>query len=141
MTTKGHCLCKKTTWEYAGEQTWACYCHCDACRRNCAAPVVAWLGVPLKNFQWTGDVPKTYASSPGVFRHFCNTCGTPMALEADHYEDGINLYAATLEEPSKFKPSFHLNYESQLPWFALHDDLTKYDGTLLEAPNDLSDYK
>ena len=70
MTTKGHCLCKKTTWEYAGEQTWACYCHCDACRRNCAAPVVAWLGVPLKISNGQVMYPRPMQAPPaclGIF--------------------------------------------------------------------------
>lgn len=141
MTTKGHCLCKKTTWEYEGEVTWACYCHCDDCRRNCSAPVVAWLGVPLKNFTWSGATPKTYESSEGVWRHFCDTCGTPMGFEAAHYAGGMHLYAATLEDPADFKPTFHVNYESKLPWLEMEDDLIKYEGTLLHAPEDLSDYQ
>ena len=128
-------------WEFEGEVTWACYCHCDDCRRNCAAPVVAWLGVPLKNFKWLGETLGTYQSSNGVRRHFCQRCGSPIGFEADHYPGGMHLYAASLEEPAEFKPTFHVNYESKLPWLAMHDDLEKYEGTLLHAPRDLSDYK
>lgn len=140
MATQGYCFCRKTTWEYEGEVTWACYCHCDDCRRNCAAPVVAWLGVPLKNFSWTGQKPKTLESSPGVFRHFCENCGTPVGFEAKHYPGGMHLYAATLADPKDFKPEFHVNYESKLPWLEMQDDLPKYEGTLLHAPDDLRDY-
>ena len=140
MTTKGHCLCGETSWEYEGTDTWSCYCHCDDCRRNCAAPVVAWLGVPLKNFKWQGRTPGTYETSDGVHRHFCGNCGSPVGFEADHYPGGMHLYAASLEKPEDFKPTFHVNYESKLPWLEMHDDLTKYNGTLLESPKDLSDY-
>lgn len=140
MTTYGHCLCKKTCWSFEGDITWSCYCHCDDCRRNCAAPVVAWLGVPLKNFEWTGDAPKTYESSKGVWRHFCGTCGSPLGFEAAHYPGGMHLYAASLENPEDFKPTFHVNHISKLDWLPLEDDLTKYDSTLLHAPEDLSDY-
>ena len=141
VATRGHCLCGNTAWEYEGEATWACYCHCDDCRRNCAAPVVAWIGVPLRNFRWCGDTPKTFASSKGVSRHFCETCGTPMAFEAEHYSGGMHLYAATLDDPTQFEPTFHVNYESKLPWLKMEDDLKKYAGTLLHAPEDLSDYQ
>ena len=141
MVTRGYCLCKETTWEYRGEVTWACYCHCDDCRRNCAAPVVAWIGVPLKNFSWTGVSPSTYESSKGVFRHFCGKCGSPMGFEADHYAGGMHLYAASLQDPGDFKPTFHVNYESKLPWLEMQDELKKYEGTLLHAPEDLSDYQ
>lgn len=141
MTTRGYCLCRKTSWAFEGEITWACYCHCDDCRRNCAAPVVAWLGVPLKHFKWTGQTPGSYQTSDGVRRHFCTHCGSPIGFEADHYAGGMHLYAASLENPQNFKPAFHVNYESKLPWLELHDDLTRYNGTLLHSPEDLSDYQ
>lgn len=141
MSTKGHCLCGKTTWEFTGEVTWACYCHCDDCRRNCAAPFVAWLGVPLRKFNWTGDTPRTLESSKGVFRHFCGHCGSPLGFEAHHYAGGMHLYAASMEKPEDFHPAFHVNYQSKLPWLKIDDDLTKYDGTLLHVPEELNAYE
>ena len=141
MTTRGHCLCGRTRWAFSGEVTWACYCHCDDCRRNCAAPVVAWLGVPARHFSWNGDVPETLESSECVYRHFCRTCGSPLGFEADHYRGGMHLYAASLEKPEEFAPSFHVDHQSKLPWLQMNDDLPKYDGTLLHAPEDLSDYE
>ncbi|MEM8820063.1 MAG: GFA family protein [Pseudomonadota bacterium] len=140
MTTRGHCLCKRTRWAFEGEPTWACFCHCDDCRRNCAAPVVGWLGVPIKRFRWCGDRPKTFESSKGVFRHFCATCGSPIGFEADHYPGGMHLYAASMERPETFKPTFHVNYQSKLPWLEMNDDLTKYDGTLLHTPQNPGGY-
>jgi len=134
MTTRGFCFCRRTSWEFEGYITWSCYCHCDDCRRNCAAPVVGWIGVPVKNFKWTGDVPKTLNSSKGVYRHSCATCGTPIGFEADHYPGDMELYAATLKHPEDFKPEFHLNYESKLSWLTLEDDLPKYNGNLAENP-------
>ena len=140
MATSGFCLCKRTSWVYYGDQTWACFCHCDDCRRNCGAPVVAWLDVPLENFDWTGEKPSTFESSKGVYRHFCSTCGSPIGFEADHYPSGMHLYAASLEQPEKFKPTFHVNSQSRLPWLQLTDELEKFDGTLLHSPNDPDGY-
>ncbi|PSL20978.1 GFA family protein [Shimia abyssi] len=141
MEKTGRCLCGQTRFAFEGEVTWACYCHCDDCRRNCAAPVVAWLGLPEKAFRWVGDDVRTYESSPRVRRHFCATCGTPMGFEADHYAGGMHLYAATLDDPREFKPEFHVNFQSKLPWLKVQDDLPKYEGTLLHAPEDLSTYE
>lgn len=134
MGTRGYCLCKKTSWVYQEDQTWACYCHCDDCRRNCAAPIVAWLGVPTKNFEWTGDTPRAYESFQGVLRHFCGTCGSPMGFEADHYPGFINLYAGSLEHPENFQPTFHVNMQCKLPWLQMADDLEAFEGTILNAP-------
>ena len=139
-TTAGHCLCKATRWEFFGDRTWECYCHCYDYRRNCGALVVAWIGVPVKNFRWVGDKPKSYESSLGVFRHFCGTCGSPIGFEADHYAGGMHLYAASLENPADFSPTFHVNHGSKLPWLRLVDDHGKYDDTLLHSEKDLSDY-
>ena len=140
MTTTGRCFCGATRWAFEGEVTWACYCHCDDCRRNCAAPVTAWLGVPARNFSWTGAPPKTRESAKGVRRHFCETCGTPMAFEADHYDGGMHLYAASLDDPTVFQPTFHVFYGQKLPWLPMDDDLAKYEGSLLSTPEDLSAY-
>ncbi|WP_240514075.1 GFA family protein [Paramylibacter kogurei] len=123
---KGHCFCGQTRWEYSGDETWSCYCHCDDCRRTCGAPVTAFIGVPIDRFRWTGKSPKRYQSSFGVLRHFCETCGSPMAFDAEHYPGEIHLYAASLENPADFKPLFHVHYDSKLPWLHLTDDLPKY---------------
>ncbi|MEL6280358.1 MAG: GFA family protein [Pseudomonadota bacterium] len=140
MTTRGHCFCGRTRWEFEGAPTWSCYCHCDDCRRNCAAPIVAWLGVPVRRFRWLGAAPQTLESSKGVRRHFCATCGAPMGFEADHYPGGMHLYAGSLEKPETFSPEFHVNYESKLPWLQIDDDLPKYTDTMLHAPESLRDY-
>ena len=140
MMTTGRCLCGNVRWQYDGEVTWACYCHCDDCRRNCAAPVVAWLGVPLSKFKWLGEVPGMYKSSEGVKRHFCKNCGTPMAFEADHYKGVMHLYAASLDNPEQFEPTFHVNHDSKLSWLKLEDNLKKYSGRLLDSSEDISAY-
>ena len=57
-----------------------------------------------------------------------------MGFEADHYKGGMHLYAASLERPENFEPTFHVNYQSKLPWLIMNDDLPKYEGTLLHAP-------
>jgi hypothetical protein len=64
-----------------------------------------------------------------------------MGFEADHYAGGMHLYAASLERPQEFEPKFHVNFRSKLPWLQINDDLPKYEGTLLQASMDLSDYR
>ena len=138
MITRGNCLCKKVKWEFKGEVNWQCYCHCDDCRRNCGAPIVAWLGVPLSNFRWTGVAPNTYKSIKGALRHFCGNCGSPVGFEAEHYINDIALYAASLENPSEFEPTFHVNYESKLNWLNIEDEHPKYNNTLAHLDKDFS---
>jgi hypothetical protein len=128
MKRTGHCLCGAVTYAIQGPETWACHCHCDSCRRQTASPVTTFLGIPLARFQWTGAAPKTFASSPGVTRSFCATCGTPMAFQADRYAGEIHLYAATLTNPQDFAPRFHVHHHEHLPWLSIDDDLPRYAG-------------
>ena len=110
-SSSGHCLCRNVRYRFGGPRTWACICHCEDCRRNCAAPIVAYIGVPLDGFRWQvgkqeGTEPAFYPSSQGVKRFFCNQCGTPMAFQAEHYPGEIHLYAATLEILKISSPAF-----------------------------------
>jgi len=90
---------------------------------------VAYIGVSLDSFKWTGDTPKIYRSSKGVQRHFCGTCGTPMAFQAEHYVGEIHLYAASLDHPQDFDPKYHVHTGEKLVWLHLDDDLPRYTGS------------
>ncbi len=92
---------------------------------------MAYIGVPLDDFRWQvgeqeGTEPAFYPSSQGVKRFFCNQCGTPMAFQAEHYPGEIHLYAATLENPQDFEPTFHVHYREKLSWLHLDDSLHRY---------------
>lgn len=125
MTTKGHCLCGKTRFEFDGDMTWQGHCHCETCRRNCSAPFTSFFGVPRAAYRWTGDPPGIYQSTEGVCRHFCKNCGTPMAYDGDRDKIDIHFYAASLGDPSKFTPTTHFHYDEKLPWVIIHDTLEK----------------
>lgn len=134
----GHCLCGKVEFELPQEHSWACFCHCKDCTRNCASPVTAFIGVALDQFKWRVEgqhkAPKYYVSSPGVKRFFCDNCGTPMAFQAEHYVNEIHLYAATLNDPEQFIPAFHVHYASKLKWLPVADDLTKFAHSAEDHP-------
>mgnify|MGYP003905301491 CR=1 FL=1 len=59
-----------------------------------------------------------------------------MGFEAKHYAGDMHLYAASLDHPHDFHPTFHVNYQSRLPWLQIEGDLPKYDGTVLQASRD-----
>src|SRR5690606_15911070 len=56
-------------------------------------------------------------------RHFCDRCGTPMAYEATRWSHEIHFYAATLDDPSRYLPTLHVNWNEHLPWVKLADGL------------------
>ncbi|WP_343051423.1 GFA family protein [Rubricella aquisinus] len=101
-------------------------CHCESCRRATASPVTTFVGVPWGAFEWTGEEPKEYASSPGVTRDFCGTCGTPMFFADERDRDNIHLYVATLMDPNAIPPQAHVHTEEALEWFTISDHLRRF---------------
>ena len=121
----GHCLCGATRFRCIAEPLWQSHCHCESCRRACASAFTSFFGVAHGAWAWTGAAPKTYASSPGVWRDFCATCGSQMAYRSDRYPGEIHFYAALLEDPSIYAPTEHVHSDEMLPWLHLADGLPR----------------
>ncbi|MDT8854546.1 GFA family protein [Paracoccaceae bacterium Fryx2] len=102
---------------------WQAHCHCESCRRATASGFTSFLGVADGAWRWTGAKPATHGSSPGVWRDFCGTCGTPMAYRATRFPGEMHFYAATLDHPEAFAPTQHVHSAEALPWIALADGL------------------
>ena len=127
-TRTGHCLCGAVRFAYDGPENWRGYCHCDSCRRATSSPVTAYMGVPNGKWRWTGAEPARFSSSPGVTWHFCATCGSHVAYQAERYGHEIHFFAALLDDPQEFAPRGHFHYEERLPWLTITDDLPKQTG-------------
>lgn len=129
----GRCLCGAVTYAFDAAPNWQAYCHCESCRRNCSAPYTAYFAISHGHWRWTGTTPAVYASSPGVRRHFCARCGTPMAFEGDLWAHELHFYAASLDDPTAYQPTAHANWNEHLPWVKLADGLK-----LLRTPRRMS---
>lgn len=125
----GGCGCGTTRWESAGSILWAGHCHCTSCRKAGSAPVSSWLGVPLDGFRWTGDAPNEWVSSPGATRGNCKVCGAPVFFFSTRWPEEMHLYAATLDDPSLYKPTAHFSWAERVPYLEVTDDLRKFPGS------------
>ncbi len=128
--THGRCLCGEVTFEFEGDINWCGHCHCDSCRRNTSSAVATFYAVPRSAYRFTGAEPKAFASSEGVRRLFCGTCGSPIAYEADIYSHEIHFYIGTLEDPAEMLPQFHVFCGEKLPWLEIDDDLPRHTRTI-----------
>ena len=126
--TKGHCLCRAIRYEFEGKPNFVSYCHCESCRRHTSSSVATFVGVKLDQFRYLEGTPASYPSSPGVWRYFCPTCGSPMAYTNDASWPGeVHLYLGTLEHPEKFGPTDHVHVNEQVPWFEVEDELPRFE--------------
>jgi len=128
----GRCGCGAVAWRTDGPMLWRALCHCGDCRRAASADYVSWFGVARAATAWTGE-RRFHRSSPGVLRSFCATCGAPLSFETDIFPDETHLYAATLDDPSIYRPSAHIFWSERLPWVRFSDDLPKHPKGLQDA--------
>ena len=119
----GRCLCGAVRYAFEGAPNWQAHCHCESCRRATGAAFASYFGVSHGRWRWTGAAPAAFASSPGVRRHFCPACGSPVAYEGDRWPHEIHFLAATLDDPAAFRPTAHAHWNEQLPWVRLADGL------------------
>jgi len=121
----GRCLCGDVTFEFEGEPNWVAHCHCESCRRTCGAPVTTFIAVARSGARYPKAQPAVFGSSPGVRRHFCGKCGSPLAYDADDYPHEIHFYVAALDNPNDYEATKHVFAREQLDWFEVHDDLPR----------------
>ncbi len=122
----GGCLCGKVRFEASGRPKWVAHCHCRSCRHHTGSALATFVGFERRNVRFADPNRSVYASSPGVWRSFCNQCGTPLAYEAESAQGEIHLYLGTFDEPAQFEPQRHVFAAERLPWFDVHDALPRH---------------
>jgi hypothetical protein len=121
----GGCLCGQLRYE-ASDLIDAGYCHCRLCQRSSGAPVLAWVGVPIDCFSYLQGAPGSHASSSSGRREFCTGCGTPIAFRDERTPERVDVNLANFDDPGVIEPQYHIWVSSQIPWFEIDDDLSRY---------------
>ena len=128
-THQGGCLCGALRFAARGKPLWVAHCHCRSCRRNTGSAFATFVGYKQGQVRIVKGALQSYASSPGVVRSFCGTCGTPLSYAAERYPGEIHLYVSTLDRPEAFEPGAHVHVGEQLPWLHLDDGLPRFPTT------------
>jgi hypothetical protein len=123
----GGCFCGAIRCLLNAEPFDAGYCHCRNCQMASGASVLAFATVPIDAFQVTRGAPARYPSSNFGERWFCRDCGTPLAIRVDFQPDTLDFTIASLDEPARVEPGFHIFTRSKVPWFAISDSLPRHE--------------
>jgi hypothetical protein len=115
---EGGCLCGTMRYRVAGVPAWSAICHCRACRKASGAPSVGWLTFDRENFALLQGVPGRFASSPGVVRTFCTTCGTPLTYASEPRPDDIDVTTLSLDDETLFPPTCEVWLSHKVSWEA-----------------------
>ena len=131
---RGGCRCGAVKVRATGSPTVVLYCHCRDCRRSSGAPVSLFAGYRAEQVELPGGRPKGYESSPGVYRSFCGTCGTPISFEDERLPGETFLPVGIFDDPEAFEPEEHEWWSRRLRWFDVQDGLPRHEESSILRP-------
>ncbi|HET9427232.1 MAG TPA: GFA family protein [Allosphingosinicella sp.] len=126
---QGGCACGIVRYALASPPDDCGWCHCTICQRISGAPAMVFATVPVDHFQFTSGQAQVgrFRSSSFGQRQFCTGCGSPLTMQVAHQPETIDIAVATLDDPDKVPPSFHIFDASRIAWFETTDDLPRHE--------------
>ena len=105
------------------------WCHCRTCQLSSGAPAMVFASVTEGDYIVTEgeEAVRRVASSSFGHRAFCGECGTPLYMRVNHQPETVDFSVATLDEPGRVRPGFHIFWSSRVAWLEFDDGLPKYD--------------
>ncbi|MDQ0504445.1 GFA family protein [Xanthobacter agilis] len=103
---EGGCLCGALRYRLRRVQS-AYWCHCSMCQRISGSSALPWATVARGDFDVTHGALTTYASSAGVQRGFCGSCGSPILFDMAS-EAAVDVTIGTLDLPDRLTPTHHI---------------------------------
>ncbi|HEX9773463.1 MAG TPA: GFA family protein [Steroidobacteraceae bacterium] len=127
---RGSCLCGKIRYQIDGTLGPAGHCHCSMCRKAHGAAFGTYSRVRWRDFRFTSgeDQVRRYASSPGIARSFCGSCGSTLQYLTESTSESFALALGTLDDDPGVRPVSHIFVGSKAPWFEITDTLPQYAG-------------
>jgi len=123
----GGCLCGNVRYKATEKTLGSMLCHCRMCQKFSGAPILGGTTFRTEALHFTKGGPKFYQSSKIAERGFCGDCGTALVYRGiiGVWTKWIMVFTASLDEPEKYPPTYHLGIESTMPWLDINDDLPR----------------
>ena len=124
----GSCLCGAVKYTIQMDQLDdITLCHCHNCQKASGSAFNAITPVAAEHFQVEDEqsVLKHYESSPGVERHFCGQCGSPLFS----FRPATQQYPVrigSLHDSINFKPAQHIYNTYKATRLSINDIAPKY---------------
>ena len=123
FSLEGGCLCGDIRYRITEHPGASAICHCVSCRLAAGAESVGWVVCPQDGFTFLTGTPRTYQSSKGVQRTFCERCGSSLTYKKR--PDWIDVTMATLDDPEEIPPTKEVWCESRISWNNQNPDLAQ----------------
>ncbi len=125
--TTGGCLCGAVRFEIHQPDMGTMFCHCRMCQKFTGSPVIAGTTFHAESVKFTSGELKYYQSSTIAKRGFCADCGASLVYQGTigQWTEWTMIFTASLDNPEKYTPSYHLGVESAVPWLEVQDELPR----------------
>ena len=130
MAITGGCACGAVRYECSADPIMAANCYCMDCQHSTGTAMASVMLIPKGALKMTGDLKyyeSTGDSGGKVNRGFCPNCGSPIISLISAMDSMVALKAASLDDPSIFKPMMQVYMKSAPPWAPTREDLPKFD--------------
>lgn len=127
---KGGCACGAVRYEIAGEPVFQNHCQCLDCQQASGTGHGSYLTVTRDGVKLTGETKgwDIIADSGNVkTRAFCPTCGSPLYLTFKAMPQFMAVHAASLDDPSRFRPQAVTYASRALSWDKLDPSLQAFE--------------
>jgi hypothetical protein len=126
----GGCACGRIRYELREAPRASFNCHCRACQRYTGSAFIASALVPSRGFVLMQGEPVYYVSKGDngheISRGFCGHCGSPVVTRLARMPDHVGVPAASLDDPSWFRPTMDLFTSFAQPWDYMNPELRKF---------------
>lgn len=125
----GGCACGAIRYEISGEPVFQNHCQCRDCQHKSGTGHGSFLTFPRvgANIQGKASQWDVVADNGNVkTRSFCPTCGAPVYLTFSRMPDLVAIHAASLDDPTRFKPQAVTYSVRGYAWDFIDPSLQRY---------------
>ena len=126
----GGCACGAIRYEISVEPIFQAECQCRDCQRMSGTGHGSYLTFPRGGVKHRGQAKLwDMVGDRGITktRAFCPNCGSPVYLTSAAMPDVFTVHAASLDDPTRFKPHAVTYTVRGYAWDRLDPDLIKFD--------------
>jgi hypothetical protein len=125
----GGCLCGAVRYEARGEPGPMGLCFCRDCQKASGSGFIPFMNFPAERLTFHGQ-PRQYCSPAlrGVtaVRNYCPDCGGLVFGGPVGETDAHTLYAGSLDDPSRFRPTMAIFLRDKPDWVPTPEGLTGF---------------
>ncbi|MET3461599.1 GFA family protein [Variovorax atrisoli] len=126
----GGCACGAIRYEIPSEPIFQNHCQCLDCQHKSGTGHGSYLSFMRGGVKQTGSAAlwDMVGDSGNVkTRAFCPACGSPVYMTYAAMPDVITVHAASLDDPSRFKPQAVTYAVRGYEWDVLDPALTRFE--------------